>query len=346
MPRPHPLFALTLARLRQFVREPSAVFWTFGFPLLMTVALGIAFRTQGTPQTQVVVQDAPGAHEVMQVLLQQPRLSARLLPAQEAYELLKSGRAALVVLPEPKGVLRYRFDPDRPEAPLARALVDDAIQRASGRRDVRDTHDEVTSGTETRYIEWLIPGLLGMQLLNGSMWGMAFSIVDNRQRKLLKRFVATPMRRSHYLLSFILSRLVFICLEVPIILGFARGVFGVRIVGSSVALMVLSILAALSFCGIGLLCASRAQNTETANGWVNLVTLPMFILSGVFFSAQRFPSLIQPLIRVLPLTAFNEAARHVMNDGTSLFAQPFQLATLLVWGALGFGVALKIFRWT
>jgi ABC-type multidrug transport system permease subunit len=139
---------------------------------------------------------------------------------------------------------------------------------------------------------------------------------------------------------------LFVPLQVVVLFAFARVTFGVKMYGSPVAVLALSLFASWSFAGLGLLCASRAQNNETANGLVNLVTLPMFMFSGVFFSSARFPSFLHPVIRVLPLSAYNEALRHIVNDGASLFSQGYPLAVLAAWGLLSSAVALRLFRWT
>jgi ABC-type multidrug transport system permease subunit len=178
------------------------------------------------------------------------------------------------------------------------------------------------------------------------MWGAAFNIVNARQRKLLRRLAATPMRRRHYLLSFRVSGLVFVPLQVLVLFGFARLAFGVVIQGSAIAALALALLGSWSFAGIGLLCASRAQNTETANGLINLVTLPMMVFSGVFFSSSRFPDVLQPVIRILPLSAFNEALRHVVNDGASIFSQGFPIGVLVGWAVVSSILALRLFRWS
>jgi ABC transporter DrrB family efflux protein len=244
------------------------------------------------------------------------------------------------------GPIVYSLDPTRPDAPAVRRLVDDAVQRQAGRRDPVATRDQTAVARGARYVDWLIPGLLGMQLLNGAMWGAAFTIVTSRQRKLLKRLAATPMRRGHFLLSFRTSGLVFVPLQVLVLFGFARIAFGVTIAGSPIAALLLALLGSWSFAGLGLLCASRAQNTETANGLINLVTLPMLVMSGVFFSSSRFPEALQPVLRLLPLSAFNEALRHVVNDGASIFSQGFPVAVLVGWAVVTSVLALRLFRWT
>jgi len=343
-----PLGQLTLARVREFAREPGAVFWTFGFPLLITVALGIAFRDPGPPRLVVTVIDGPRAAEVRGVLAADPGLDVRVLPADQAAARLRAAATVLVVEPGAgsAGPTIYGFDPSRPESIGARREVDDRLQRAAGRADVLPTADATAVARGGRYVDWMVPGLLGMQLLSGALWGNAWNIVTARQRRLLKRLAATPMRRAHYLMSFRLAGLLFVPLQVLVLFVFARFTFGVRVQGSLVAVLALAIFGSWSFAGLGLLCAARAQNSETANGLINLVSLPMYILCGVFFSSARFPAAIQPLIRILPLGAFNEAMRHVVNDGASIFAQGFPLGVLLAWAVVSSAVALRLFRWT
>jgi ABC-2 type transport system permease protein len=346
--RSAPLVQLTVARLRQFAREPGAVFWTFGFPLLITVALGIAFRGQGPPRATVALVDGPRAAEVYAALAADPAFDVKVLPGAEADARLRAALALLVVEPGagPRDPMIYRFDPSRPEAAGARRAVDDRLQRAAGRADVMKTVDQTAVARGGRYVDWMVPGLLGMQLLSGALWGNAWNIVTARQRKLLKRLAATPMRRTQYLLSFRLAGLLFVPLQVAVLFAFARLSFGVHIQGSIAAVFALAIFASWSFAGLGLLCASRAQNSETANGLVNLVTMPMFILCGVFFSSGKFPAFLQPVIRFLPLSAFNEALRHIVNDGAPLAAQGPQLGVLLGWGVVTSAIALRLFRWT
>ena len=341
-----PLVELTLARFREFARESGAVFWTFGFPLLLTVALGIAFRNQPPPTAAVGVLESASASQTAEVLSKADGLTAKVVSAEEAEKGLRTGQLALVIEASPEGTATYRFDPTRPEAKAVRLEVNDALQRSEGRQDVRPARDVATSAPGARYIDWLVPGLLGMQLMNGSLWGIAFAIVNARQRKLLKRLAATPMRRADYLLSFILSRFTFMALEVPVLLGFAAVTFGVEVRGSLLAVVFVALLGAASFAGIGLLCAARSENTETANGLVNLVTLPMFVLSGVFFTSARFPAVIQPFLHLLPLTALNEALRALVNDGAPLSSLLTQMVVMAVWAVIPFGIALRIFRWS
>ncbi len=341
--RHSPLTLLTLARIRLFWREPSAVFWSFGFPILLSVALGIAFRNRPPEPVRAAVQEGPGAAELVKAL-SQGEVQARLMDQADADTALRVGKVAIVVCPgSPRG---YEFDPTRPESRLARVVVDDVLQRAEGRVDVSKAVDHPVTAVGSRYIDFLVPGLLGVNIMSAGMWGIGYVIVETRTRKLLKRMVATPMRRSHFLLSFILMRLVFLVLEVPVLLGFAWLAFGVAVRGSFLLVGALSLLGALAFAGIGLLVASRAQNTQTVGGLINLVMMPMFIGSGVFFSAENFPQAIQPFLKALPLTALNDSLRAVMNEGAGMMAVAPQAAILTAMSLVSFGLALRFFRWT
>jgi ABC-type multidrug transport system permease subunit len=228
---------------------------------------------------------------------------------------------------------------------MARAIVDDVLQRAEGRADPTPVRDHLVTEPGSRYIDFLIPGLLGFNLMSSGLWGVGFVIVEMRVRKLIKRMMATPMSRVHFLLSFVLVRGVFLLGELPILLCFANWVFHVPIRGSVPLIAGLCALGSLMFAGMGLLIGSRAQNTHTVAGLVNAVSLPMLVTSGVFFSAARFPEVFQPLIRLLPLTALIEAIRMVMLDGVGVVAVTTQIGIMLAWALLPFVIALRIFRW-
>ncbi len=333
---------LTMARLRLFFREPSTVFWAFGFPLLLTVALGVAFRNRPPEPSNVAIEAGPGAERLLSQI-SSPLVKARIEDAAAAAKALRSGKAALVVVPgEP---CTYRYDETRPEARLARILVDDVLQRAAGRPDAFPFADERVAEAGARYIDFLVPGLVGLNLMSSGMWGIGYSIVEMRTKKLVKRLLATPMRKSDFLLSFVLMRALFVAIEVPVLFGFGWIAFGVRVSGSPLLLLGLCFLGAFTFGGIGLLVASRAQNTQTVGGLMNLVMMPMFIASGVFFSTSNFPDGMQPLLRALPLTALNDALRAVVNDGAVASDVGRPMLVLSAWAALSYATALRIFRW-
>ncbi len=339
-----PLFQLTLARIRGFYREPSAIFWTFAFPVLLTIALGIAFRSRPPDPVRTAVEAGQGARSISAVLSSGHDVTAEVLPEDEARAALRTGRVSIVVVPGNPPT--YRYDPTRPESRLARAVVDELLERAAGRADTITPLDERVTEPGARYVDFLVPGLVGMTIMSAGMWGIGWVIVEDRQKKLLRRMTATPMRRSHYLLAFVLVRLLFLVLEVPVLVGFAMIAFGVPLRGSVLALGAMSVLGALAFAGLALLVASRAKNTQTASGLMNLVMMPMFVLSGVFFSADHFPPFVQPLVRALPLTALNDGLRAVMNDGAGLMVLAPRGALLAAIAAVSFGAALKMFRWS
>ena len=378
----HPLIELTLTRVREFMREKEAIFWVFVFPVLLAFALGIAFRNTPPEKIRIAVENDPGsleasASETAHALSLSPDIEPVLVSPQEAAQALRSGKVALVVkasttggdsrgaesdgagpasgantsaesagaLASSSGSYSYRYDPTRPESRMARLAVDDALQRARGRSDVLTAGDEKVTEPGARYIDFLIPGLIGLNLMGSGMWGLGFTVVQARGRKLLKRFAATPMRRSHYLLAYMLSRLTFLTLEVAAVVAFGWVVFGVAVHGSLISLVLISLLGGLTFSGLGMLVAARPQTIEGVSGLMNLVMLPMWLLSGTFFSSARFPQMLQPFIKALPLTALNDSLRAVMNDGTSLASNWMPLCIMLAWCLISFAIALRIFRW-
>jgi ABC-2 type transport system permease protein len=341
----HPLVQLTRVRYREFFREPEAVFWVFIFPVLLAAGLGIAFRNRAAERTAVAVLAGSEAERLMQVLHQDKNLDVSLLSDSAAAAALRSGQVALVLAPAPGGRVEYRYDSNRPESRTARLLVDDAVQRGYGRRDPVSVSERLIHEPGARYIDFLVPGLLGMNLMGSGIWGLGFAIVDARKKRLLKRLIATPMSRAQYLASFVLSRLTLLCLEVALLLGFGVLVFGVPLRGSLLLLAVICLLSSLAFSSLGLLISSRAQTMEGASGLMNLVMLPMWIFSGVFFSASRFPGEIQPLIKALPLTASIDALRANILRGASLQQVIPELAVLVAWMGVSFLLALKLFRW-
>jgi ABC-type multidrug transport system permease subunit len=334
---------MTISRLKEFGREPDAVFWVFAFPLLLTLALGFAFREKPPDRIPVGVAQGPLAQARMEALKKSPALLPRLYEANQGREELRRGKISLLVSGDTSPV--YLLDPTRPDARIARVEVDNALQTKAGRRDLVGAKVEHVSEQGSRYIDFLVPGLLGMNIMGTGMWSIGFSVVNARLRKLLKRFIATPMRKSHYLAAQFLSRMVFLVLEVAIVAVFAWLVFDVSIRGSVALFAATCFIGGAAFAGVGLLIASRVKTLEAISGLMNVVMMPMWICSGVFFSYERFPDAVKPLIRALPLTALNDALRAVVNDGYGLTQIAPQLAILLGWAVVSFIVGLKIFRW-
>jgi ABC transporter DrrB family efflux protein len=338
---------LVLVRLREFIREPEAVFWTFVFPLLLAAGLGIAFRNRPPETLRVgVAGPAAAAEQTAAALRTSEKLLVDLYATDSAAaRALATGTVTLIVARDTNGGVEYQFDPSRPEAQTARLVVDETLQRAAGRTDPIAVRETPATARGSRYIDFLIPGLLALNLMGSGIWSIAFSIVTARNKKLLKRLIATPMSRAEYLLSFLASRLLFLVAEVVVLVGFGALVFDVPVRGSFVTLGAVCLLAALAFNAVGLLVASRAKTVEAVSGLANLVMLPMWIFSGVFFSSSNFPEAFQPVIRALPLTAAVDGLRATMLQGASLASLGHELVVIAVWLIVAFTVALRIFRW-
>ncbi len=347
----HPLLQLFFARLREFYREPEAMFWVYGFPLILAVGLGFAFRDRKPEPAQVDVADASGAAELCEHL-RQAKLAAEVLPLDECRRRLRTGKTALFV--EPTGdSFRCVFDEARPESLAARGEVEVALLRWKAGLAIEghnlpgggSTTDAPVSEPGNRYIDFLIPGLMGLNIMGGGLFGVGFLIVDMRVRKLLKRLLATPMRRGDFMLSIFGGRLVMLVPEMATLLLVAHFLFGVPSDGNPFLLALIILLGAFAFAGIGLVLASRTAKTETISGLINLVMLPGWLVSGTFFSAKRFPDAMQPVIQALPLTQLNDALREVMLEGASAARVAWRLAILAAWGTVSFLLAGRWFRW-
>lgn len=341
---------LTLTRLRVMMREPEVLFWVFAFPILLAFGLGIAFSDPSAEVMRVVVVEGSPAERFLPALSRQEGMDVQVLGPEAAETALRRGETVLIVGGASEGdaeagTIVFHFDPTRPEGRAARLAADAAIQETAGAsRPVTIRAQEVTQRGH-RYIDWLIPGLIGFNLMSTGLWSVGFYVTQSRQQRQLRRLVATPMPRGHFLLAQVLARFAFLVAEIPVLVVFAWLVFDVRIEGNVMALAVVSLVGAGCFTGFGLLASSRTRTTEGVSGIINVIIMPMVVLCGVFFSPTRFPDSVQPLISVLPLTALNDALRAVYNDGLPLAATIGELVLLAVWTALTFVLALRLFRW-
>lgn len=340
-----PLWNLTLTRLREFYRQPEAVFWVYFFPILMVVALGIAFRNKPIEIITVDVVQSVASEQLTEALNSDKRIRLSSLNLEECKNRLRTGKSDIYIFEEPSGGIEYFFDPTKPGSVVARDTANNLIQQAAGRVEPIVTADTEVSEPGGRYIDFLVPGLIGMGLMGGGLWGVGFAIVDMRIRKLLKRYLATPMKKSHFLIGVMASRLVFMVPEMILLVVFARFAFGVEIYGNWLAILLLILLGAMQFSGIGLLVASRAKTLESVSGLMNLTMLPMWTLCGIFFSYERFPEIVQPIIKLLPLTPLIDALRAVMIEGASIWSQWPELLNISIWGLVTFALALRLFRW-
>jgi ABC-2 type transport system permease protein len=339
----HPIVELTLTRLREFVREPEALFWTFVFPIVMTLVMAMAFPSRGARPVPVGIADGEDAVSIRQALTKAPGITVVDVPRGGEQRALREGVVHVIVVPTNPPT--YQFDAARVESYSARLVVDDALKRAAGRVDPWVAREEPVEVPGSRYIDWLIPGMVGMGIMSNGMWGVGFSIVQARMRKLLKRMVSSPMRKSEFLLAQLLARLIFLAPEVAVPIVFGVLAFGMPVNGSLGAIAVVTLIGSLAFGAIGLLLGSRARTFEAVSGLMNMAMLPMWLLSGVFFSSSNFPRAVQPAIQALPLTALVDALRAVVLEGATLHAVRAELLGLTLWTVIPFGIALRIFKW-
>jgi len=346
MNRQNPILAITIARWREFVRRPESVFWVYFFPILMVVVLGVAFRNKPVESFVVDVLEGPMAETIVAKLKPETQIKPTIVSEADSGDRLRTSKTSLLVIGgRTMDQVEYKFDPMRPGSIAARNLADAQLQKALGRKDVITAVDVEYDEPGSRYVDFLVPGLLAMGLMGGGLWGVGFAIVDMRIRKLLKRFMATPMKRSHFLMGMMTSRLIFMIPQIVVLLLFSYLIFGVTIQGNWASIFLVVIIGAIEFAGIGLLIAARAQTLETVSGLMNLVMLPMWTLSGIFFSYEQFPEFAQPFIKLLPLTPVIDSLRALMMDGKSIMTLGPELAVMIAWSIIPFVVALCVFRW-
>ena len=338
----HPLVELTLARLREFVREPEALFWAFLFPIVMSVAMAVAFPA-GRGQT-VRVGVAPGeqSETLRHTLAAAKDIVVRDVPPERQLQSLRNGEVHLIV--EAGSPPTYRFDPVRDESRLARLVVDNALKH-SGRVEPWHAHEDLIDIPGSRYVDWLIPGIISLGIMNSGLWSIGFMTVQARLRKLLKRLAASPMRHRHFLMAPVIARLALLGPEIAAPLLFGSFALGMPVRGGVASIALVAVAGALMFGSLGVLMGSRVRTFEAASGLMNLISIPMWVLSGVFFSASNYPDAVQPFIQALPLTALVDAMRGVILEGASLPSLASELAIIAAWTVVPFAIALKIFKW-
>jgi ABC-2 type transport system permease protein len=362
-----PFFQLYRARLRDFWRQPARIFWVYGFPTVLAIVLGLAFQNRPPAPISVDLVSGPFSGRIEQDIrtyndrvasarstssptgmAAPPNVILHTVTESDASDRLRTGKSALTILPVEATKLTYRYDPTRPEAAAARQQIDDVLQEAAGRENKLSTNDSVVTEPGSRYIDFLIPGLIGVNAMGGGLWGIGFFLVNLRIGKLLKCFVATPMPRRDFLAAILGSRLTFLLPDLVILILLGALAFGMPIRGNVLNVVLVDVIGALAFAGIGLLVGSRASSTEAVSGLMNMVMLPMYLLSGVFFSSDRFPAALQPLIQALPLTQLVSALRLILLDGADLlhFGVLKAIAILTAWAVVTFYLALRLFKWT
>lgn len=327
------------------LRERSFLFWTYVFPILVVSTLGIAFTSKPSVRFVVDIQAEPNGQHLLQPLNSHPELSVALHDAASCRNRLRESVSDAFVVAHASGSVEYHFDEHSEKAMLAVQAVNQSIQAAAGRVDPIQTR-YVATQQGMRYIDFLVPGVLGMHLLGGGLWGIGFVVVDMRIRKLLKLYAATPVRRWEFLTAIIISRLLFIFPQAILLILFSKLVFGLRLDGSVLASGLILTLGGIQFGAIGLLITSRAKTVDAASGIINLVSFPLWAFCGVFFSYQRFPEFFHPLIKILPLTPLLDSLRAVMMQGKSLVSQWPEILIILLWLMASLALASRRFRWS
>ena len=363
MLRSSPLFQLYLVRLRDFYRQPARIFWVYGFPTILAIVLGWAFQSRPPAPILVDLVQDPASSWIRSALeahnsaieaekaAGKARMNAPSVMIHEeakagSLKRLNTGATPMVIEPINSDSWVYRYDPTRPEAAAARQSIDDILQRAAGRKDLKATEDAYVTEPGSRYIDFFIPGLIGLNTMGGGLWGIGFMLVNFRVAKLLKRVVATPMPRRDFLLAILGSRLTFLIPDLTVLLMVGTLMFHMPIRGNLAVVILVNVVGALAFAGIGLLVACRASTTETVQGLMNLVMVPQYLFSGVFFSTERFGNSAQWFIQALPLTQLVSGMRRVLLEGATLLDVAPCLAILAAWAVVTFFLALRLFRWT
>ena len=343
------LYQLILNNFRTFFREPAILFWAVLFPIIMAWVLGIAFSNKGESLRTVYVT---GRGEIPEMIRGEEvfgedtgspaRIKFRNTSEEEAIRAIKQGVIGLYVKVDGDS-LTYHFDPVNSDAQLTHLLLERGLH---GKGDgVIKTSIQQLEAKGTRYIDFLIPGLIAFGIMNSCVWGIGWNLIETRMKKLLRRMVATPMKKSVFLSSHIATRIVLGGFETLLLFVFARLYFETEITGSAAAFFAVFLAGIFAFSGIAILIASRTSKTEVANGLVNAVTLPMMILSGIFFNYHNFPDWVIPVIQVLPLTLLADSIRSIFVEAAGFTEVVRPLLILCATGLVTFILGLRVFRW-
>jgi len=257
---------------------------------------------------------------------------------------LKRGEADIVVC-DSLGALQYHFDPLNSQAQLAYTKLSSLLKEHRQASLTAQSEVKPLTLKGVRYIDFLIPGLIAFGIMSDILWGISYTIIERRGKKLLRRMVATPMRKSNLLISMMFVRIMMNLVDAVVIILAAWLIFGVVIQGNIGALLLLFLAGNLAFTGIAVLISSRTDKTEVGNGWINAVQMPMLVLSGVFFSYHNFPEWSLPFIKLLPLTALADGMRSIFNEGAGWSDILIPSAALTVLGLICFITGKKLFKW-
>jgi ABC-2 type transport system permease protein len=370
------LWQLIAALFREIIREPGVLFWGILFPILMSLGLGLAFTKKSDVTRKIAVinnsdvQSANSATRVVAEFLQKScepnTLSGKeawqwrytvkdeklgnsiflfySMQWKEAMQLLKRGTINVILL-DNEGAIEYHFDPMNPDAQLTYLKLGNIFGKGTIAEERNDSEIKPLTVSGTRYIDFLVPGLITMGVMMSCMWGISYGIIEKRSKKLLRRLVATPMQKSHFLIALITVRIAMNFIESGVLFLFSLIAFKITIQGDISALIIMFLAGNIAFAGIAVFVSSHTANTEVGNGLINFVVFPMMVLSGIFFSYQNFPDWSLPVIRNLPLTMMTDGIRSIFNEGAGYHETAIPIIILLTIGAVFFTAGLKIFKW-
>ncbi len=356
------LYQLFLTQFLQTIREPEVLFWGMIFPVLISIGLGLAFTQNTESKFHVILVDKnPTELDSLLTIYAQPgqdswkwKIADETLGKTEfkfsrsdwksAIVSLKRGEADVIVS-DSLGKMIYHFDPLNSQAQLAYMKLSSLMKSPVSVVSTKETQIQPLTLTGVRYIDFLIPGLITFGMMGSIMWGVSYTIIERRSQKLLRRMVATPMKKENFLISLMFVRILMNIVEALILLFFAWLIFGVRIQGNIGALVTLFLAGNVAFTGIAVLVASRTTKTEVGTGWINAVQMPMMILSGIFFSYHNFPEWSIGFIKLLPLTALTDGIRSIFNEGAGWLDIILPSAGLSLLGLICLVIGLKWFKW-
>ncbi|AXX16987.1 ABC transporter permease [Leptospira borgpetersenii] len=357
------VFQLINIQLKEFYREPAILFWAFVFPIAMAGVLGIAFKNRGSEEVKIAILENSYQLEELKKVLDSthnknekskektftpdsdklPSLKFLVLSKNEAIRDLKRGKLNIIVEKTQGGKIRFFFDTDNPNGQRDYLLILAKIR--SSYTDFELQVDRLDS-KGMRYIDYLVPGMLAMGVMNSCLWGVGWNLIEMRMKKLLRRMSATPMSKLSFFLSFFFTRLIVTTIESIILLGFTLFTFENALEGSFGTIIMIFLSGNFAFSCIGIFVGSRASNSQVGNGLINAVTFPMMTLSGVFFSYQNFPEIVLPIIKNLPLTLMADSLRAVFIEGAGFISVIPAVITLFIYGIVFLFAGNKIFRWS
>lgn len=348
---------LLSVHFKEFFREPGIIFWAIFFPILMALGLGLAFSGEGDLERNVAVVggntsllseiEYDGKEQIVRKVGNE-KLGATMFRFhqttwEEAISMIKQGKTSMII-DISRDSLIYHFDPSNPEAKLSYLQLSSAIEDP-GTIMRQERQVTIMKQEGTRYIDFLIPGLMAMGIMMNCMWGISYSNVDKRNKKLLRRMVATPMKKRNFIFSQLLARISLSAVEIILLYLFSTWIFNITITGSIIAFILMFIAGNIAFTGIAFLASSRTENTQIANGLINLVVLPMMILSGIYFSYHNFPDWMIGFIEVLPLTILADEMRRIFIEGATVIDILPKFSALILFGIIFMTAGLKIYKW-